>query len=189
MCQTRYTMQRKAITAPNKNTLSTELSRFVKSTLVITDPRKIPASNAINMVPAPIQRRFSGDKSAVQAKMVGELIPVATPNNTAESVNQSVLCEKPITTMLMVSTIIPISNVSLLQILSDTFPANNRIPMVDKTYHKKNQPLSGICRKSAISGESTKMIPEQIADRNMMIATGLTCRSMISSDLMSKCLT
>jgi hypothetical protein len=38
----------------------------------------------MNIVPVPLPRLLLGDRSAVQAKMVGEIIPVAIPKTMEE---------------------------------------------------------------------------------------------------------
>ena len=57
--------------------------------MVEYEPIMIPASRAINNVPAPTPLLFMCDKSAVQAKSVGLETPVANPNTIAASTNDS----------------------------------------------------------------------------------------------------
>lgn len=46
---------------------------------VLAAPNKIPNSKAIKSVPDPTPLLCAGDKSAIHANKVGELIPVAIP--------------------------------------------------------------------------------------------------------------
>ena len=72
-------MHKKAIPAPNKNTFQIDSRLFLYHKLVDKAPLSTPNSKAINIVPVPRPRLFLGERSAVQAKIVGEMIPVAIP--------------------------------------------------------------------------------------------------------------
>ena len=49
-------------------------------------PNMMASSNAMNTVPEPTPRRFTGAKSAIQANMVGLEIPVEIPKTVAPMV-------------------------------------------------------------------------------------------------------
>lgn len=93
-------------------------------------PEKIPNSKAINIVPAPIPLRASGDKSAVQAKIVGDEIPVAIPKIIDAIVYDEADWAVPMRYIEKANKLIPINNTSLLPIRSESLPAVNRMIIV-----------------------------------------------------------
>ncbi len=173
-------MAMKIIADPKTKTFQIESKLFLYHKPVIMEPHNIPISKAMNMVPDPSPRFCFGDKSAVQAKIVGEVMPVAIPKTVAEIKNHVAFFEIPIISMEMIKINNPTKSVSLRPYLSDKFPVNNRMNMVDETYMTKNAPLFEMDKNEEISGARTKTIPELIVDNNMTIATGKTAGSIIS---------
>jgi len=101
--------------------------------IVDVDPSMMPASNAINIVPAPTPRLLMCDKSAVHANRVGLETPVANPNTIAANTNElyeSTLDSKIIETSKMQT---PISMVSRLPIRSESEEEKSLTNMVDMT--------------------------------------------------------
>ena len=148
---------------------------------MLSDPKRIPNSSAINNVPDPTPLLSGFERSAVQANKVGLAIPVATPKNTAPAVYTNTDVQKATVVILIMRIIIPPISVLRRPILSEIPPPNARIKIVDKTYTPKNHPLFSIFKYIPISGVTTKIIPEDTADKNMTTAAGITLGSNASS--------
>lgn len=118
---------------PNKKTFQILCKVLSYHKLVTNAPLRTPNSRAMNMVPEPNPRLSGGERSAVHAKIVGEVIPVPIPNIAAETRYHVALVESPIKSVEILKIIIPTNKVSRLPYLSDKFPVNKRIPMVVET--------------------------------------------------------
>ena len=68
--------------APIRNVSITVSIVLLYVPIVMNAPAIIPTSRAMKIVPAPTPLLVGADKSAVQAKRVGEETPVAIPNTT-----------------------------------------------------------------------------------------------------------
>jgi len=140
----------------------------------------IPNSKAMNMVPAPTPRRVSGDRSAVQANRVGLETPVANPKMIAAKIYELTLLADAISIILAIKKIQPTKSICLLPIRSDIELVNKRIKIVEMTYTPKKNPLFSMPKNAEMSGVTTKMIPEQVAVKNITFAAGRTVGSKTS---------
>ncbi len=143
----------------------------------------IPNSKAMNMVPAPTPRRVSGERSAVQANNVGLETPVANPKIIAAIMYELTFSAVAISIMLAINRRQPAKSICLLPIRSDIELVNRRIKIVEMTYTPKKNPLFSIPKNAEMSGVTTKMIPEQVAVKNMTTAAGRTVGSKTSFHL------
>ena len=90
----------------------------------------IPNSKAINIVPAPTPLRVGWDRSAVQAKRAGLLIPVAKPKTIAAIVYENILSAKTNKTILTNNKLTPMNKDFTRPILSDNRPVKSRTKIV-----------------------------------------------------------
>ncbi|MEM9053177.1 MAG: hypothetical protein AAGC47_14080, partial [Bacteroidota bacterium] len=166
---------------PEKNAKENLAGSFEYSSADIRAPLRIPASSAMNMVAMALPLLLASARSTVQAKTVGELIPVEMPNNTAPMKKMNRLEDNAKVMVARKRLKVPINSSFTLPYLSEALPEKILVIIDMTSITLKKSPRFFTPRKSLKSGTIVNTIPKEYVVSSITMEDGNTLLSKISS--------